>query len=484
MNTTRRNWMRASAAAAAFGPAVATPAQAAPARTANKVAGPDLLLTAKEAARWIQSAARSTDAGTYWLLDPDHPDAALAPARLLPLYGGNAGIPLFLLQLAKATGDTGYREQALKGADYLVNHWKDLTRTEAPAAGQRGPAPAPYGFYGGLAGVAFALAEIGKWSGEKRYRDSALEVTELIVQAAKPAGKGITWTGTAGLSGGDTGIALYLLYAAGAFQNNSYQAPAAKAGEHIVELSEKDPRGGIRWLAPGRGGGLGASLYFPNFELGTAGVAYGLTQLYAATKNERFLEAARQGALHLQKIAKVAGDTALIPYREPDLPDLYYLGFCHGPTGTARLFFALHQATREKEYLDWTERLARGITESGVPEQLTPGFWYVACQCCGLAGVTDFFLGLWAGTRKPEYLAFAQRAALQAHNRATTLENKGARWYQAYTRIRPAVVNAETSYMIGAAGIAAALLHAHLAAQRKYETIVFPDNPFPAAVSG
>jgi hypothetical protein len=37
--------------------------------------------------------------------------------------------------------------------------------------------------------------------------------------------------------------------------------------------------------------------------------------------------------------------------------------------------------------------------------------------------------------------------------------------------------------MVGAAGIATSLLHLHLADQRRYEAIVFPDNPFPNTVS-
>ena len=69
--------------------------------------------------------------------------------------------------------------------------------------------------------------------------------------------------------------------------------------------------------------------------------------------------------------------------------------------------------------------------ESGIPEKLTSGFWYVMCQCCGLAGVTDFFLGLWAATGKAYYLAFARRNADQLLSRVTGLDDKGYCWYQA-----------------------------------------------------
>ena len=64
----------------------------------------------------------------------------------------------------------------------------------------------------------------------------------------------------------------------------------------------------------------------------------------------------------------------------------------------------------------------------------------------------------------------------------TDFNNAGYRWYQAWTRVTPWVVTAETGHMAGAAGIAASLLHLHLVDQRRYEAIVFPDHPFPNAV--
>jgi hypothetical protein len=133
-----------------------------------------------------------------------------------------------------------------------------------------------------------------------------------------------------------------------------------------------------------------------------AGVAFVLARLYEETRQEKFLHAAREGARHIQSIATVREDSALVYYREPDLKDLYYLGYCHGPAGTARLFYQLHKVTGEAEYLEWTEKLARGIVRSGVPEKFTPGYWNVACQCCGSAAVTDLFLSLWVTTGKSQ----------------------------------------------------------------------------------
>ncbi len=468
--------MKTGAALAAAAPAIHGSVEAATASPANS---PDYLQAAKDSARWITASAQTTDQGAHWLVEPDHPERIVPAPEQLGLYSGNAGVILFLLQLAKATGDNAYLEQAKNGADFLVNRWKDVSEAKSD-----GPLRSPFSFYSGLSGIAFSLTEVWKATGDVRYRDAALGVNEYFVKSAKPAKAGVTWTNTPSLGSGDTGVLLYLLYAASAFQDDSYRKLAVQAGDNILSLAQEDKRGGLRWIGVPAASlpGMPKDTYFPNFELGTAGVAYGLARLHGETKEPRFLEAAKQGALHLQKIATVQGDSALVFYREPDKTDLYYLGFCHGPSGTGRLFYELYKVTNDHEYLDWTERLARGITSSGIPEKLTPGFWYVVCQCCGSAGVTEFFLGLWAATRKTQYLTFAKRVADQMLSRATDFDNAGDRWYQAWTRVTPWVVNAETGYMIGAAGVGTSLLHLHLAERQNYEAILLPDNPFPRSI--
>jgi hypothetical protein len=174
-------------------------------------------------------------------------------------------------------------------------------------------------------------------------------------------------------------------------------------------------------------------------------------------------------------------DAALLFYREPDFTDLYYLGYCHGPVGTSRLFSLLHQVTGEQEYLDWTGRFARGVMTSGLPDERTPGLWNVVCQCCGTAGVFDYFTSLWIASGEPAYLAFARRTADETRLRQSDPDGLGARWFQAWTRTQPDAISAETGYMIGAAGVGSAYLHLHLAEQGRYQATLFPDNPFPRA---
>jgi uncharacterized protein YyaL (SSP411 family) len=477
---TRRGLLGAGVAVGMTGPLPALLAGNSAAMAAGaKPRSDEYLAAAKQAAQWIRSAQVPKSVGIGWLPDPDHPEKTTTIGPDNTIYSGSAGIVLFFLELARATGDDSYLKDAAHGADYLAASWHDLPgKKDGSIVRDRG-----LSFDQGLAGTAFALAETWKATGHAQYRDAALAATQALANQAYPAGEGVEWLASPAVGQGG-GIILYLLYAGRTFKDATFVHLAERGGNRIVELAEADPRGGVRWQGLPQSPAtvaahVPANSYSPNFELGTAGVAFVLARLYEETHQQKFLTAARQGARHIQSIATVDGNSALVYYREPDLKNLYYLGYCHGPAGTARLFYQLHKVTGEPGYLEWAEKLARGIVRSGVPEKLTPGYWNVACQCCGSAAVTDLFVSLWQATGKPQYLDFGRRVADQLISREDDLDGKGYRWYQAWTRVKPSEVNAETGYKIGAAGIGAALLHVHLASQNRYAALLFPDNPFP-----
>jgi len=355
LSITRRKFLRSGALTAAVVPAVSSWGLAAasadtPARLADHHAfepNPDFLESAKGAAQWIESAKKEDTRGVYWLPEPDHPEKTTTVSAANAIYSGSAGTVLFFIQLANATGESRHLDTASLGADYLVATWRDLV--DKPAEGLLSGPGLNLSFYGGLSGIAFVLNEAGKATKNAKFRDAARAATEYIVQAAKPAGAGVAWSGAPGIAA-DGSIVLYLLYAAREFENDQYRDIAERAGDRILELGVNERKGGFSWRGFPAFPGLPKDAYFPNFEGGTAGVAYVLARLYSETNKNKYLFAARKGALHLQSIATVHGNAALIPYRFPGLPDLYYLGFCHGPAGTARTFFELHRITREPEY--------------------------------------------------------------------------------------------------------------------------------------
>jgi lantibiotic modifying enzyme len=434
--------------------------------------------TARSAADWIRSTAVETEHGLRWKPDPDRPELEATVSPPPSIYSGNAGIVLFLIELAAATGDSTYLDDARRGAGDIAATWRSALAT---------PAQAPFlnailDFQFGLSGTAFVLLHAARATGEQRFRDEAIEIIAYIVESAHPAGDGVEWIGSPSLGMGEGSITLFLLWAAKELDDSSLRDLATRGGARLIELAQPDPRGGQKWVSPMlENFGAPKGAYAPNFELGTAGIAYVLARLFEETGERRFLDAAQSGAAHIRALATVKNDAALLFYREPDFPDLYYLGYCHGPVGTSRLFYQLHKITGNADDLEWTHKFARGITTSGAPEKQTPGLWYVVCQCCGTAGIFDYFTSLYVATGEPAYLDYARRTADVTIGRETNLDGSGDRWYQAWTRTIPAELTAETGYMIGAAGVGSAFLHLHLAEAAQYRAVLFPDNPFPPA---
>src|SRR5205807_7662562 len=198
----------------------------------------------------------------------------------------------------------------------------------------------------------------------------------LLKERARKAGRGVEWNGATDIISGSAGTGLFLLYAAKELRDDSARKVAIAAGRRLLDLG-RPATGGLKWAMDAKFPRL-----MPNFCHGTAGVAYFLACLYDETRQKEFLEGARAGAKYLQAEARTEGDVCLIFHHEPGGKDLYYLSWCHGPAGTARLIYRLHQVTGEKEWMEWVKRCARGILQSGIPEKRTPGFWNNVSQCC------------------------------------------------------------------------------------------------------
>ncbi|GAA1295612.1 hypothetical protein Psi02_11360 [Planotetraspora silvatica] len=413
------------------------------------------------AARWVRSAAADDALGRHWAANPDPQGRSAKAGHPSSLYSGAAGIVLFFLELAAATGHEAYLDDAGAGARYLAATWPDQ---------------ADLTLYHGLSGAVFAMSEVAWATDDERIGEAARAAADQIVRSVRQLGDGIGWTGDPAQRG-DGGIVLALLHAAGILGVPVYEEVAVEAGERIASLAVPGHRFGGDSCAD-----LPVDAVTPGFLSGTAGTAFLLARLYGVTGDERFLSAARRGADFVRTVSVVTDKCAVVPHHVPQGRSLHYLGFCSGSAGVARMFYELHRVTGDPGDLDWVERLAHGIVQSGVPQRHTSGYWNVACQCCGSAGLLEFFIGLWAATGSETYLQYARSIGQDLIGRATAHDQTGYRWYQAYRRLRPWEVTADTGYMVGAAGIGSALLHldaADLAAAPR-RMILLPDNPFPA----
>jgi len=409
------------------------------------------LASAEKAAAWIRSVEVRTPEGLSWPAVPKEPDSVA-----LNLYSGTPGVVLFFVQAYYATGREDYLRDARAGAGLLLSKM----------AGLEGA-----GLYEGLAGVAFALQETYKASGDERCRRGFVECLERIKAAAVETGAGVEWGSTTDIISGGAGTGLFLVYAARETKDARWLELAARAGSRLVELGRPE-KGGLKWAMD-----PGYPRLMPNFSHGTAGIAYFLAALFRETRRREFLDAALSGARYLLAVAKTEGDACLVFHDEPDNTDLYYLGWCHGPVGTARLFYLLSEATGDKTWLGWVRRSANALLESGIPEKETPGFWNNAGVCCGLAGVGEFFLDLHLALGDKPYLDFAERVAARLLANATE-ENGRMSWVQAEHRTRPDYLLAQTGYMQGAAGIGTFLFRLGEMKKDAIRRVVFPDTPF------
>jgi lantibiotic modifying enzyme len=406
---------------------------------------------AVDAAKWIRSTEIATAAGVTWPADPRDPKTVS-----YDLYSGTPGVVLFLIELHRATGQQEYLEAARRGADELI---------------ARLPAEPQTGLYTGVAGIGFTLGEVYRATNDPKYRAATLAAIRVLKERAAPAGGGVQWSDVTDIISGAAGTGLFLFHAGKNFEDREAIALASRAADRLLELGIPE-RGGLKWAMDPKFARL-----MPNFSHGTAGIAYFLARAYEETKQRKYLDGALAGAKYLQSIAKTDGDICLIQHNQPDGLELYYLGWCHGPVGTARLWRVLARATGDRTWNDWVEKSARGIIQSGIPERLTDGFWNNVSQCCGSAGVGQFFLDLHRSRPHAEYLTFAKRMTDNLLERGTR-DQQGLRWIQAEHRVQPKLLVAQTGYMQGAAGIGMWLLRFDAAAEGRANFVRFPDTPF------
>ena len=409
---------------------------------------------AVRAGRWLRSTAIDATGGKTWPAVP--PDAKTAQTNL---YSGSPGVVLFLLELHRATGDRAWLDLAVSGADHLASTIPD-TLGENDSAG----------LYTGLAGVAFTLAETGRMSELPRFQQAESKALGVIAAAARPVGAGVEWTETTDIISGNAGTGLYLLWAS-ARGKSAARELAVRAGRRLAEREFRSGDASLWMMSPS------FTRNMPNFSHGTGGVAYFLATLAGETRDRTLLDVAMRGARYLQSIATpTAGDGRRIFHNDPDGRELYYLSWCHGPAGTARLFHRLGKVTGDAQWSGWVPKLAQGTIASAVPER-SAGFWNNVSQCCGNCGVSDFFVSLHGLERNETYLAFARKVADDVLARSTA-DGDGLKWVQAENRVSPNVVLAQTGLMQGAAGVGLSMLRLDGALRGRKPTIVLPDAPY------
>jgi lantibiotic modifying enzyme len=359
------------------------------------------------------------------------------------LYAGIGGLAPVLAELGQHRALTG-AEQAL--ADGIVARLRAEVRTRTEP-----------GLYLGLGGDVAALkllapgseqaavARLAELMTPRGWRtsldtepESIAPVTELIYGAA--------------------GVVLAVIWAGGQHAHD-----IATAGCQALLAVADETEGGLDWgMVPG------APSRSPNYSHGTAGVATALAIAGADLGRADFVAAARRAAQHLLTVGTLDEDGFIIPHTLPfstrDVEPVTY-NWCHGPAGTSQLFAALAAAGVHEVggfgVASLRQRCLDAILGSGVPARLRPGFWDNDGRCCGTAGVGDVLLDAaqdCGDQARAGVLLRGARTMADALAERAVRDQAGARWRFTEHRQDPPLLPPGTSWMQGAAGIAAFLL--------------------------
>ena len=393
------------------------------------------------------------------------------------LYHGTAGIIVFLLELAQATGDDSYRRRAVDAGRALAVRLR--SKTWASVA-----------FATGWPGYAFAMEALAEANADEEFRLVAVDCLDRLVAQSQQIGAGMACvepmpfseiTGNTGdreiydVSVGAAGAALMFLHAHRSGLHPRGLEWAVSVGDRLLEVAEHT-LDGTRW-------GLMADMPFPftapNFAHGGAGVGYLFAQLFEATGDQRHLDAAISAARYVMSRSHSVGEheAALVCHTEEQQPPIFYLGECHGPAGTWRLLAILGRLTGDQQWMKSARLLLNGVKAVGAPVTRSAGWWNNHSQCCGDAGLGDSALAMWKATDDDAYLELATACADVVAVQSSTGAD-GRWWMQAEHRARPKFTQAQTGYMQGAAGIGSFLVHmaTSSAAEGANPRIWFPDE--------
>jgi lantibiotic modifying enzyme len=330
--------------------------------------------------------------------------------------------------------------------------------------------------YVGDAGVGHAFLVRARLRNDAAALATAVAAGDSLLARAWKGGDELHWDRQVEIIYGAAGTALFLLELGAETGERRFVDAALGAARWMIQESKTtpskaDPKKTLRswrWA-------LAGNRHMPNFSHGTAGVAYALARVAAATGDDACASAARAGAEWLLEHEIRDGDLVRWPVTEGATQSMG--GWCHGPPGTARLFLLLHAQTGEQRYLDTALASARWVMAQAGPADAKPETApeFPPSLCCGVAGVIDFFCDLHRATGRAESAAFAARAAdylIHVGER----DGDGIKWRNGASAHGGAPARHGIDLMLGASGEALALLRVMTLGQKDDPVRHLPDR--------
>jgi lantibiotic modifying enzyme len=293
------------------------------------------------------------------------------------LYGGAAGVGLFMAHMHRATGERLYASVASAALASADAQWRR----------QQGAATA---FYSGGLGLAWAMLRTAEIVDTPAWAERGAELLhELCDQPPTPGMLDVT-SGSAGV----ICALLDLLPQAPSLglDRDRLLACAHRHARHLLDAAVPGERG-LHWPAPG---GPVGSLGLCGLSHGTAGIAWALRALHAASADARYLAAAA-GAHRYERSWFDAGEQNWPDLRslyDPTLGDGKRLGYmnawCHGAPGVGLARLACHGLDTELAPLAEIQAALR-TTRAGLALALSTGQGNFSL-CHGHAGNADLLI--------------------------------------------------------------------------------------------
>lgn len=440
----------------------------------------DYLQTALRAEKYIASRQREDEDGNiYWTPDTEGDNICLT------LYAGAAGLAFFYNQLAHVTGNDAYHDIAIRAARYVAKHWPDITGKHTHVF-THDTSTMPSYEVAETGAAAEVLLDLGEEYGIDEFIETAKEIGHWYERTAKRDADGTYWTGSTPLTF-DGGVLLYLIRLHRSVHEAWLDELLASTASWF--LAQGDPVAGADGAQGLKFNGYkkfrGDDYETLNFAYGSAGSGYALTLLYDELGDKKYLDAAKaiERYLETQFIPQAKG--RLLPYLlNGDEPIFYYLGQCHGPAGTAKFYYRLYQETGDERYLTTIADMVDGLESLGAPEHQSKGLWNTVNQCCGIAGIAQFFIGLYTADPQPRWKTLAERTAAVLLGWEAGHPDGGSDWPLAWRRVVPTDIGPRIGYIDGTAGVAAVLLQLYTLEQGRFQWHRFIENPFPSEFSG
>lgn len=285
----------------------------------------------------------------------------------------------------------------------------------APGAGSPATTPARLG---SLNGSAFSEDELAT------LRRTITAIADKLVSAAVEKPDGIGWVGTddqgkpsetLNFYDGNPGISYFLLKAGQALGDDKYRRSAERSMDYILSQSHSDEHG--RFLDPTANGVF----------VGNAGPAYLFLYAHRVTGKADYLSTAAALANRIVANPEISATSS---------PDII-----SGAAGTGLFLLEMHQATRDRSYLEGARRLGDFLLEraetrgEGATWKLSAEGqeYYFVGFSHGPAGIGYYLDRLYGVTSDEHYRVAADKA--MRHIEAIALQEKDwVKWYHEQLR--------------------------------------------------